>query len=165
MDLIQSNNSSASKLPSYIGMSTLSLAPNLTTALRKCPSTTFSSPTYSTSTSSLSASLMSPKSGVLLCATSIASNFAWISLISLSIAQLDKGGSTCLLGGILMTVPHTQSTPSRSFSLPENNFKFWYHLMVSNYFLCLLHLKSTDEIRLWYHLMQASLLSSGCLTS
>jgi hypothetical protein len=58
---------------------------------------------------------MSPASGALLYVASITSNIAQIYHISVSTAQLDKGGSTRILGGIVLTICHTQSTTLSSF--------------------------------------------------
>jgi hypothetical protein len=111
MDLIQSNISSTSKFPSYIGTSILALPPNMETSLSKRLSTTSSpasSPmTFSPTASSFSASLTSPASGAHLCTASIISNITRSSHISLSTYQLAKGGSTPLLSGIVLTVCHT----------------------------------------------------------
>jgi hypothetical protein len=98
MDLIQSNSSSASKLPAYIRTSILAPPPNLETILSKHSSTTSSpasSPmTFLATASSLSASLTSPTSGAHLCTSSIASNIAQSSHISFSATRLAKCGST-----------------------------------------------------------------------
>jgi hypothetical protein len=80
-----------SKLPLYIGTSIFTLAPNLTTAFSKNYFIASSATTSSTSTSSFYASLMSPASGALLCAISMASSLARSSLISLSIALFSTG--------------------------------------------------------------------------
>jgi hypothetical protein len=62
--------------------------------------------------------LMSLVSCALLYTTSITSNLAKSSHMSLSTTQLDKGGSTYLLGGIVLNVSHTQSKISISFVSP-----------------------------------------------
>jgi hypothetical protein len=125
MDLIQSKSYFASKFLSYTGTSILSLPPNLVTSLNKRSFATSSPTTYSTSTSSLSASLMSPTSGALLYSASIVSNLVRSSHIFLSTTRLAKGASPCLLGSIVLIVYHTQSTSLSYLSPP---FLFIFHL-------------------------------------
>jgi hypothetical protein len=94
MDLIHSNISSASKLPSYIGTSTFALVPNFTTTFNTCSLVASSPVASSIYISSLFASLMSPVEDVLLCISSIASNLPLISLTSLPTTQFTIGGCT-----------------------------------------------------------------------
>jgi hypothetical protein len=115
MDLIHSNSSLASRFPSYMGTSILALPPNLATSLNKHYFAASFATASSTSTSSLYASLTSPTSGALFCVSSNVSNWARSSSISLSTTWLAKGDSHHL-GGIMLTICHTQSTNLSSLS-------------------------------------------------